>query len=202
MNKNWLSWLLANYPVQLSQSYLWGPSNNAKNNGPILELFLKKHIRNGFFMGEYLLKMKLSDLVKGIFGFPKGSMVATFDILPIQEGSVASIGSKLTRARDKPLLTPPADIQSSLASAWWFLTSGTPPLVKGSLSSDPLAVQTKSLFSLLPPPASCVCQCRAVWLRPALFSLQRWFPQPRPSSLDPVSIYQIFNISLNIFYMK
>ena len=73
--------------------------------------------RNGLFMGEYLLKMKLSDLVKGIFGFPKGSMVATFDILPIQEGSVASIGSKLTRARDKPLLTPPADIQSSLASA-------------------------------------------------------------------------------------
>ena len=26
--------------------------------------------RNGLFMGEYLLKMKLSDLVKGIFGFP------------------------------------------------------------------------------------------------------------------------------------
>ena len=26
--------------------------------------------RNGLFMGEYLLKMKLSDLVKGIFGVP------------------------------------------------------------------------------------------------------------------------------------
>ena len=26
--------------------------------------------RNSLFMGEYLLKMKLSDLVKGIFGFP------------------------------------------------------------------------------------------------------------------------------------
>ena len=45
IDKNWLSWLLANYQGQLSHSYLWGPINNSRNIGRILELFFLKHIR-------------------------------------------------------------------------------------------------------------------------------------------------------------